>query len=172
MIFTTILILTTTCYCGKREFFDEPEQNQYGVNGNQIGIIKNNEDGERFIEYKDNSSKPLSRVNLGTKYTMEDVNKSANAIIKYFSEKHNVNISITKIISIKNSPGMMKISLFLYNPIKNIIMGYVIDIKMPLTKNEDSKVIKIVPFSKEEETTKSNKFYQYSSINIIEGKFT
>ena len=172
IIFTTILILTTTCYCGKREFFDEPEQIQYDEYGEQIGIIQNNENEERFIEYNDNSRKIISQVNLGTKYTIEDVNKATHAIIKYFGEKQNVNISITKVVSIKNSPNMMQLNLFLYNPIKNIILGYVIDVKIPLTKNEESKILLVKPFSEEEEPNKYNNFNQYSSINMVEGNFT
>ena len=63
---------------------------------------------------------------------------------------------------------MMQLNLFLYNPIKNIILGYVIDVKIPLTKNEESKILLVKPFSEEEEPNKYNNFNQYScwKINI------
>jgi len=146
-----LLFLGTTYYCGRREFFDEPETIKYDENG-----VK----------------KPLAQVDLGTKYTIEDVNKSTKAIIRYFGEKDNVNIEITKIISIKNSPGMMQLNLFLYNPIKNIILGYIIDVYMPINKNVEAIVNSVIPFSKEESFVEQVEFNPYSSINMYEGSFT
>ena len=164
--FWTVLIILlffgTICFCGKREFFDEP------------GKVTINESGERYIEYTKNSTlkKPLSQVDLGTKYTIEDVNKATKAIHRYFGEVDNVNIEITKIISIKNSPGMMQLNLFLYNPIKNIILGYIIDVNMPLTHKTESSVKTIVPFSTEVDFAEQVSFNPYSSINISQGIFT
>ena len=155
-----LLFLGTTYYCGRREFFDEP------------GTIKYDENGERYIEYDNGVKKPLAQVDLGTTYTIEDVNKATKAIIRYFGEKDNVNIEITKIISIKNSPGMMQLNLFLYNPIKNIILGYIIDIFMPVNKNTEAMVNSVIHFSKEESFVKQVEFNPYSSINMYEGTFT
>ena len=155
-----ILFIGTTCYCGKREFFNEP------------GEVITNENGERYIEYNNKTNKPLTQVDLGTKYTIEDVNKATKSIIKHFGEKDDVNIEITKIISIKNSPGMMQLNLFLYNPIKNIILGYIIDVSMPIKNKIDATVKSVVPFSKEESFTEQVNFNSYSSINLYEGNFT
>ena len=154
-----LMFIGMTFYCGKKEFFDQP------------GKVIVNENGERFIEYN-NLKKPLAKVDLGTKYTIQDVDKATKAIILYFGEKDNVNIEITKIISIKNSPGMMQLNLFLYNPIKNFIKGYVIDVNMPIKTNSQSTVKTVVPFSNEEEFSKQIKFNSYSSINFNEGNFT
>ena len=158
-----ILIIGTTYYCGKREFFDEP------------GKVIVNENGERYIEYENkigSMKKPLAQVDLGTKYTIEDVNNATKAIIRYFGEKDNVNIEITKIISIKNSPGMMQLNLFLYNPIRNIILGYIIDVNMPIKKKTDATVKTVIPFSKEESFAEQVNLKSYSSINLFEGNFT
>ena len=132
----------------------------------------NEKNGERYIEYNNAAKKPLAQVDLGTKYTIEDVNKATKAIIRYFGEKDNVNIEITKIISIKNSPGMMQLNLFIYNPIKNIILGYVVDVNMPMKNKTDATVKTVLPFSKEESFIEQVNFNSYSSINLYEGNFT
>ena len=155
-----LILLSTTFYCGKREFFDEP------------GTVLINDDDERYIEYTNGVKKPLAQVDRGTKYTIEDVNTATKAIIKYFGEKDNVNIEITKIISITNSPGMMQLNLFLYNPIKNIIVGYIIDVNMPVKNKFNATVKNIVPFSNKETFSEQKAFNQYSSIDLYEGKFT
>mgnify|MGYP000964177547 CR=1 FL=1 len=155
-----VLLLSATFYCGKREFFDEP------------GKVIQDDNGERYIEYSNNSKKPLAQVDLGTKYTIEDVNKATKAIIKYFGEKDKGNIEITKIISIKNSPEIMQLNLFLYNPIKNIILGYVIDVNMPMKNKTEAMVKTVLPFSKEELFAEHVNFNSYSSINLYEGNFT
>jgi len=156
IILTLSLVLITTCYCGKREFFDEVTRRD--ENGDEI----------RFNEY----GKQLSTINLGIKYTIEDVNKVTQAIIQYFGEKYDVNISITKIISIKHTPGVIKLQLFLYNPIKNTIIGYEIDVTLPISKKEKSIVKFITPFSKEEPLTESIQFNPYSTINFNDGTIT
>ena len=98
--------------------------------------------------------------------------KVTQAIIQYFGEKYDVNISITKIISIKHTPGVIKLQLFLYNPIKNTIIGYEIDVTLPISKKEKSIVKFITPFSKEEPLTESIQFNPYSTINFNDGTIT
>ena len=159
-------IIITTCYCGKKEFFEEPEKYEWD------GSVKNDDNGERYVEYNDKTEKILSQVDSGTKYTIEDVNKATIAIIEYFGEKYNVNISITKVISIKNSPGQMNLTLFLYDPIKNTIIGYNIDVIMPLTKNKAASIKTIEKFSKKEQISEKIDFNSYSNINFNEGNFT
>ena len=136
-----ILFFTTTCYCGKKEFFDEPGDEN-------------------------------TQVNKGTSYSIHDVDKATKSIIKHFGETENVNISITKIVSIKNKPGVMKLHLFLYNPIKNTILGYIIDVNMPIKKNGSASIKDIQQFTNEEEIVEYTKFNPYTSIDFEEGKFT
>ena len=158
-----VFLIFMLCYCGKREFFDEP------------GEVKFDDNGERYIKYKgeiNKVKKPLAQVDLGTKYTIEDVNKATQSIIQYFGEKYNVNISITKVISIKNSPGIMQLRLFLYDPIKNIITGYTIEVTLPISKKETSKVKSVTPFSEVESVSDSVQLNSYASLNLNEGKFT
>ena len=116
VLFCTSAVFTTAFYCGKREFFDQPE------------IV-------------------LTATEQGTKYTREDVNKATQAILKYFGETYDVNISITKIVSITNSPGNMNLRLFLYNPVNFTILGYTIDVEMPLSKKKISTVKFVKEFS-------------------------
>ena len=111
-----IFIGYTTCFCVKKEFFDEPPS----------------------VEPKEKE---------GTKYTIVDVNKVVQGIIKHFGEKDNVNIQITKIIQIINSPGEMKLKLFLYNPIKNTIRGYTVIAEVPVSSKKDAIIKSAVSFS-------------------------
>ena len=157
IMITISFFAVTACYCGKREFFDQKEVrlDEYGkpMRLNQYG-------------------KPLSQVDLGTSYTIEDVNKAYHAILEYFGGKENANITITKVISIKNSPGKIQLRLFIYNPIKNVITGYTIDVKTPLTKKESAKVILVVPFSKEEQFNEYSPKNDYATIDMNQNIFT
>ena len=64
-----ILIGYTLCYCGKKELFENNENN--------------------LVQPKEKT---------GTKYTIVDVNKVVQAIIKFFGEKDNVNIQMVDIV--------------------------------------------------------------------------
>lgn len=157
------LFISTSVYCGKREFFDQK--------------VQYNQNGERYIEYTDSDSKittkSMSEVNLGAKYTIEEVNKAVHSIIEYFGTKYDVNISITKIMSIKKSSGKMELRMFIYNPILNVILGYTVTVNIPFNSKKNASVQSVQPFSKTDVTTdKHTSFDVYSNINFIEGNFT
>jgi hypothetical protein len=133
----------TSCYCAKKELFEQKEYVKEDI------------------------------APTGTKYTVVDVNKATQAILKYFGEKDNVNITITKILSIFNSSDKMTLKMFVYNPIRNIINGYTIDVKIPLSKKTEASVISATPFT--EDTPEPGVYKEkqnYRSLNLNEGKFT
>ena len=135
----------TTCFCVKKEFFEEPK-------------------AESQTDAKKKSS--------GTKYTIVDVNKAVTLIKDHFLEKEKVNITITKIISIENSPQQMTLKMFIYNPNKNVLHGNTVQVKLPMSKKEPGTILSVKKFTDEQENTKYADKNTYQPISFKDGTFT
>lgn len=145
IIIFILMIVYTTCFCVKREFFEEPKSESQSVTEKKSG---------------------------GTKYTIVDVNKAVTLIKDHFLEKEKVNITITKIISIENSPQQMTLKLFIYNPIKNVLYGNTVQVKLPISKKEPGTIISIKKFTDAQEDTKYRDKIEYQPISFKDGTFT
>ena len=141
VIILVSIILYTSCYCVKKEFFEEPN-------------VEN-----------------ITKKPTGIKYNIVDVDKAVDLIKKYFVEKENAYISITKIISIINSSNEMTLKLFIYNPVKNFISGYEIKVKRSINKNEKGNILSVKKFTDKQEDIEYSEKVDYEKINFKDGQF-
>ena len=144
IIIFILMIVYTLCFCVKKEFFEEPKQKSQSISKKKTG---------------------------GTKYTIVDVNKAVTLIKDHFLEKEKVNITITKIISIENSPQQMTLQMFIYNPITNVIHGNTVKVKLPISKKEKGEIISITKFTESPEDMKYTEKNMYQSLSFQDGTF-
>ena len=146
IILVIIFFTYITCFCVKKELFDQKE------------------------------SVDIPKQSSGTKYNIIEVNKAIQAIRKYQLEKEQVNIEITKIISIKNAPGEMELKLFMYNPFKNFLKGYTVIVEIPLSSKKEAIVKTLRSFSDEEtdglSSEKYESFNMYQTVDMKKNEFT
>jgi len=131
-------------YCVKKEYFE-----------NKITIHK------------------TQKIKDSLKYNLFEVNKCVDAINEYFGEKDKVRITITRVLNIYKTGGSMILNLFIYNPIKNVMLGYTIKINIPVNKNEKYKIESVSEFSEKEEDEVENLPNQenYQKLSLKDGKF-
>ena len=144
IILIILMTLYLTCFCVKKEFFEEPKETQGSV---------------------------AKKKSTGTKYTIVDVNKAVDLIKKHFLKTENVHITITKVISIVNSPQHMTLKLFIYNPVKNVLYGNTVQVKLPLNKKEKGEILSVKKFTDDSEKNEYKDKQLYQPVSFINGSF-
>ena len=144
MVFVLLMVVYLGCYCVKKEYFEEP------------------------LPATEQTAKKQSG---GIKYTIVDVNKAVDLVKEHYKEKEGVHITITKVISIVNTPKHMTLKLFIYNPVKNVLYGNTVQVKLPLSRKEKGEIISVNRFTEDPETTEYQDKNLYQKVSLADGSF-